>query len=87
MGQSSSKHFIKKVTLAGEVARRYFNTSPCLVETDIMEEVIDQFRHKMMISGYSYKERELKVNYRQNFYFFYTFLMIRTNAGINFLRV
>ena len=49
---------VKKVTLAGEISRRYFNTSPCSVETGIMHDIVDKFRNKMMISGYTFKERE-----------------------------
>ena len=36
----------KKVSLAGEVARRYFTTSSCLVDddqSDLMENIIDKF--------------------------------------------
>jgi len=60
--------FTKKVTLAGEISRRYFNTRPCLVETGIMDEIVDKFRNKMMVSGYTFKERELIVKEGRNRY-------------------
>ena len=59
---------MKKVTLAGEVARRYFNTSPCLVQTSVMSDIVDKFRHKLMVSGYSIRERELIVKEGRNRY-------------------
>ena len=62
----------KKVSLAGEVARRYFTTSSCLVDddqSDLMENIIDKFRHKLMVSGYSLKEREIIVKEGRNRYF------------------
>ena len=42
--------------------------SPCLVGTEVMSEIIDKFRHKMMMSGYSFKERELIVREGRNRY-------------------
>ena len=52
----------KKISMAGEVCRRYLNTSPSLVEKGEVGEVIDRFRYKLMISGYTLKERELIVS-------------------------
>ena len=48
----------KKVILAGEVARRLFNTSPDLVAEGGAEEDIDKFMYKLMKSGYKVRERE-----------------------------
>ena len=47
----------KKSSLAGEVARRYLNNSPELVTEQYMEPLLDKFRHKMLVSGYSCRER------------------------------
>ena len=44
---------VKKVSLAGEVCRRYLNTSPCLVDMGLVGEMIDEFRYKLLCSGYS----------------------------------
>ena len=52
---------MKKTSLAGEVARRLLNCSPDLVDDVYEEEVIDKLRWKMMLSGYSEKEREIIV--------------------------
>ena len=49
----------KKSSLAGEVARRYLNNSPELVTEQYMEPLLDKFRHKMLVSGYSCREREI----------------------------
>ena len=48
---------VKKMALAGEVARRMLNTSPQLVQCGFAEEEIEKFEYKMMISGYNLKER------------------------------
>ena len=48
-----------RTLLAGEVARRMFNTSPELVESDVMCEILDKFRFKLMTSGYNEGEREV----------------------------
>ena len=53
---------VKKISLAGEVCRRYLNTSPCLVDEGEVGEVIDVFRHKLFMSGYNQRERELIVS-------------------------
>ena len=53
---------VKKVSLAGEVCRRYLNTSPSLVDQGEVGEMIDKFRHKLLLSGYSQKEREIIVS-------------------------
>ena len=53
---------VKKISLAGEVCRRYLNTSPCLVEQGEVGELVDKFRHKLLLSGYSQKEREIIVS-------------------------
>ena len=42
--------------------------SPCLVGTEVISEIIDKFRHKMMMSGYSFKEREIIVREGRNRY-------------------
>ena len=52
----------KKISMAGEVCRRYLNTSPSLVEKGEVGEIIDKFRHKLMVSGYTMKEREIIVS-------------------------
>jgi len=49
----------KKVILAGEVARRMFNTSPDLVADGGAEEDIDKFMYKLMKSGYTVRERNV----------------------------
>ena len=51
----------KKSSLAGEVSRRYLNNSPDLVTDEVMEPLLDRFRYKMQISGYSHKEREIVI--------------------------
>ena len=53
---------VKKVSLAGEVCRRYLNTSPCLVDMGLVGEMIDEFRYKLLCSGYSQMEREIIVS-------------------------
>ena len=53
---------VKKISIAGEVCRRYLNTSPCLVDEGEVGEVIDVFRHKLFMSGYNQRERELIVS-------------------------
>ena len=50
---------IKKSSLAGEVSRRLLNCSPEIFDDVYESEVLDKFRWKMMISGYSEKEREI----------------------------
>ena len=45
-----------------KVCRRYLNTSPSLVEKGEVGEVIDRFRYKLMVSGYTLKEREVIVS-------------------------
>ena len=50
---------VKRSCLAGEVARRFFNTSPSLVEEGAVEVFLDSFRFKLLKSGYTMKEREL----------------------------
>ena len=52
---------VKKASLAGEVSRRLLNCSPELVNEEYEDEVLDKLRWKMMISGYSEKEREIIV--------------------------
>ena len=52
----------KKISLAGEVCRRYLNTSPCLVDKGEVGDIVDKFRHKMLLSGYSHREREIIVS-------------------------
>ena len=54
---------VKKAALAGEVARRYLNTSPDLVAAGYVCELIDKLRYKMLLSGYSQKEREGEARY------------------------
>ena len=49
----------KKVILAGEVARRMFNTSPDLVAEGEAEEDVDKFMYKLMKSGYTVRERNI----------------------------
>ena len=49
----------KKITLAGEIARRLLNTSPDLVCQGYAEEDIDKFLYKLMRSGYSVEERSM----------------------------
>ena len=49
----------KKVILAGEVARRMFNTSPDLVAEGEAEEDVDKFIYKLMKSGYTVMERKI----------------------------
>ena len=53
---------VKKISLAGEVCRRYLNTSPCLVDEGMVGDLIDKFRHKLLFSGYSHVEREIIVS-------------------------
>ena len=36
---------VKKISLAGEVCRRYLNTSPCLVDEGMVGDLIDKFGH------------------------------------------
>ena len=38
------------------------NTSPSLVEQGVVGEMIDKFRHKLYLSGYSQKEREIIIS-------------------------
>ena len=52
-----------------EVARRYLNTSPDLVATGIVSGPLDKLRYKMMLSGYSHKEREIIVKEGEARYF------------------
>ena len=52
----------KKKSMAGEVCRRYLNTSQSLVEKGEVREVIDLFRYKLMVSGYTLKEQEVTVS-------------------------
>ena len=49
----------KKSSLSGEVARRLLNCSPEILDDEYEDEVLDRFRWKMMISGYSENEREI----------------------------
>ena len=60
---------VKKAALAGEVARRYLNTSPDLVAAGYVCELIDKLRYKMLLSGYSQKEREIIVREGEARYF------------------
>ena len=60
---------VKKASLAGEVARRYLNTSPDLVATGIVSGPLDKLRYKIMLSGYSHKEREIIVKEGEARYF------------------
>ena len=53
---------VKKVVLAGETARRLFNTSPILVEQGRAEPLLDKLRYKMMVSGYTVKQREIIIS-------------------------
>ena len=46
---------VKKASLAGEVARRLLNTSPCLVARGEADHHLDKLCYKMMISGYNQK--------------------------------
>ena len=48
----------KKTTLAGEVCRRFLNTSPSLVADNGVDMHLDKLAFKMMRSGYSQKERD-----------------------------
>ena len=45
--------------MAGEVARRMFNTSPDLVAEGEAEEDVDKFMYKLMKSGYTVRERNI----------------------------
>ena len=56
---SAFSWLMKKVTLAGEVARRLLNTSPSLVDEGMAEEHLDYFRYKLLLSEYNMKEREI----------------------------
>lgn len=56
---SAFSWLMKKVTLAGEVARRLLNTSPSLVDEGMAEEHLDYFRYKLLLSGYNMREREV----------------------------
>ena len=60
---------VKKASLAGEVSRRYLNNSPELVTDDYMEPLLDRFRYKMLISGYSQKEREIVIREGKSRYY------------------
>ena len=53
---------VKKISLPGEVCRRYLNTSPCLVDKGIVGEIKNQFRHKLLLSGYSHVELDVIVS-------------------------
>ena len=46
-------------SLAGQVARRLLNTSPCLVAEGAAEAHLEKFCYKMMVSGYNHHEREI----------------------------
>ena len=59
MKNSALSWLVKKASLAGEVARRLLNTSPCLVAEGEADHHLDKFCYKMMISGYSQKERDI----------------------------
>ena len=38
-------------------------------QSGLMENIVDKFRHKLMVSGYSLKEREIIVKEGRNRYF------------------
>ena len=59
MKNSALSWLVKKASLAGEVARRLLNTSPCLVAEGEADHHLDKFCYKMMISGYNQKERDI----------------------------
>ena len=51
----------KKVSLSSEVARRYLNTCPKLVEAGAVGLHLDKFRYKLLLSGNNFHEREIIV--------------------------
>ena len=50
---------VKEMTLSGWVARRLLNTSPQLVQCGLVDEELEKFQCKMLISDYSMRERSL----------------------------
>ena len=53
------KDSAKKMTLAGWVARRLLKTSPQLVQCGLADKELEKFEYKMLMSGYSMRERSL----------------------------
>ena len=59
MKNSALSWMTKKMALVGEVFRRYINTSPSLVQEGHVEQFLERFEFKMMVSGYSQRERNI----------------------------